>query len=90
MLDPLTGGPVVDAGMQTSVPGIFSAGNVVTIYDLVDYVSKAGMLAGRNAALFASGQIPGRAIYWHQTRRRHKDRNPTENRQKFDMSEGLL
>jgi NADPH-dependent 2,4-dienoyl-CoA reductase/sulfur reductase-like enzyme len=57
-LDPLTGGPIVDAGMMTSVPGIFSAGNVVTIYDLVDYVSKAGMLAGRNAAGFAAGKSP--------------------------------
>jgi NADPH-dependent 2,4-dienoyl-CoA reductase/sulfur reductase-like enzyme len=54
-IDPLTGGPVVDSNMETSVPGIFSAGNVVTIYDLVDYVSKAGFIAGRNAAVYASG-----------------------------------
>lgn len=54
-LDPLTGGPVVDENMATSVPGIYAAGNVVTIYDLVDYVSMAGMTAGRSAAKFAKG-----------------------------------
>jgi hypothetical protein len=56
ILDPLTGGPVVDENMATNVSGIFAAGNVVTIYDLVDYVSKAGMLAGKNAADFAAGK----------------------------------
>ena len=53
LLDPVTGGPVVDQGMQTSVPGIFAAGNVVHIYDLVDWVTEAGFLAGRSAARFA-------------------------------------
>ncbi len=56
-LDPLTGGPNVDEAMATNIPGIFAAGNVVTIYDLVDYVSKAGYTAGRNAALFSIGKI---------------------------------
>ncbi len=55
-LDPLTGGPVVDEDMATGVPGIFAAGNVVNIYDLVDYVSIAGMTAGRNAARYANGE----------------------------------
>lgn len=52
-LDPITNGPVVDSHMSTSVPGIFAAGNVTAIYDLVDYVSKAGEAAGRQAAHFA-------------------------------------
>jgi NADPH-dependent 2,4-dienoyl-CoA reductase/sulfur reductase-like enzyme len=52
-LDPLTGGPYVDERMETCIEGIFAAGNAVTIYDLVDYVSMAGYIAGRNAALFA-------------------------------------
>ena len=55
-LDPLTGGPVVDERMATNVPGIYAAGNVVTIYDLVDYVSKGGFTAGRQAALYALDQ----------------------------------
>ena len=52
-LDPVTGGPYVDEGMQTNVPGIFAAGNVVHVYDLVDWVTEAGFLAGRSAAKFA-------------------------------------
>ena len=52
-LDPVTGGPFVDEGMQTNVPGIFAAGNVVHVYDLVDWVTEAGFAAGRSAAKFA-------------------------------------
>ncbi len=52
-LDPVTGGPFVDESMQTNVPGIFGAGNVVHVYDLVDWVTEAGFLAGRSAAKFA-------------------------------------
>jgi hypothetical protein len=57
-LDPLTSGPIVDSRFQTSVPGIFSAGNVVHVYDLVDWVTEAGFEAGRSAALFAQGKLP--------------------------------
>jgi NADPH-dependent 2,4-dienoyl-CoA reductase/sulfur reductase-like enzyme len=49
-LDPVTGGPYVDEGFQTNVPGIFAAGNVVHVYDLVDWVTQAGMVAGKRAA----------------------------------------
>lgn len=48
-----TGGPLVDEQGETSVPGIFAAGNVVGIYDLVDWVSAAGETAGRAAAACA-------------------------------------
>ncbi len=54
-LDRITGGPVVDQGYQTSVPGIFAAGNVVHVYDLVDWVTEAGYLAGASAARYALG-----------------------------------
>lgn len=53
-IDPLTGGPFVDDHFQTNVPGIFAAGNVVHVYDLVDWVSEAGKEAGKGAAKFAS------------------------------------
>lgn len=53
LLDPVTGGPVVDDSFETSVPGIFAAGNVVHVYDLVDWVTEAGFSAGRSAAKFA-------------------------------------
>ena len=49
-IDPITSGPFVDDSFQTSVPGIYSAGNVVHVYDLVDWVSQAGLTAGRYAA----------------------------------------
>lgn len=38
-LSPETGGPLVDESFQTSVPGIFAAGNVLHVHDLVDHVS---------------------------------------------------
>lgn len=53
LLDPVTGGPFVDEHFQTNIPGIFAAGNVVHVYDLVDWVSMAGSEAGRSAAEFA-------------------------------------
>lgn len=39
LLDPRTKGPSVDEYYQTSVPGIFAAGNVLQVHDLVDFVS---------------------------------------------------
>ncbi len=54
-LDPVTGGPYVDESYQTSLPGIFAAGNVVHVYDLVDWVTEAGQVAGERAACYAMG-----------------------------------
>lgn len=53
LIDPITAGPFVDDGFQTNIPGIFSAGNVVHVYDLVDWVSEAGLTAGKSAAILA-------------------------------------
>ncbi len=39
VLDPATGGAVVDENFMTGVDGIFSAGNVLHVHDLVDFVS---------------------------------------------------
>ena len=49
-LSPNTSGAVVDETLQTSVPGIFAAGNVLHVHDLVDFVSEEAELAGMNAA----------------------------------------
>ena len=54
-LDPVTGGPYVDESYQTNLPGIFAAGNVVHVYDLVDWVTEAGQVAGERAACYAMG-----------------------------------
>jgi NADPH-dependent 2,4-dienoyl-CoA reductase/sulfur reductase-like enzyme len=55
-IDAITGGPRVDNNFQTSVNGIFSAGNVVHVYDLVDWVTEAGRIAGNAAARHAQGK----------------------------------
>ena len=62
-LDPITGGPYVDETFQTNVPGIFAAGNVVHVYDLVDWVSEAGFEAGKNAAKHAISMKNAEARY---------------------------
>jgi NADPH-dependent 2,4-dienoyl-CoA reductase/sulfur reductase-like enzyme len=60
-IDSATGGPVVDNSMQTSREGCFACGNVVQIYDLVDYVSDEGEIAGKSAALYSRGEKNGRS-----------------------------
>ena len=54
-LSPVTGGPITTETMETDVPGIFSCGNVSTVFDLVDWVALNGVTAGRSAARFAAG-----------------------------------
>ena len=56
-MDPKTRGPKVDAAMATSVPGIFAGGNVVRVYDLVDWVSRDSEIAGRSAAAYAAAGL---------------------------------
>jgi NADPH-dependent 2,4-dienoyl-CoA reductase/sulfur reductase-like enzyme/CxxC motif-containing protein len=56
-LCPTIGGPVVDENMQTSIPGIFAAGNVVHVHDLVDYVTLGGEKAGNAAARYIQGKL---------------------------------
>ena len=56
LLDPVTNGPYVDDRFMTNVPGIFAAGNVVHVYDLVDWVTEAGTVAGKGAAAFAQAE----------------------------------
>jgi NADPH-dependent 2,4-dienoyl-CoA reductase/sulfur reductase-like enzyme len=51
-LDPLTGGPIVDELMETSIDGLFACGNVVNVYDLVDYVTHSAMVAGSGASQY--------------------------------------
>ena len=49
-LDALTHGPIVDQYRSTNIPGIFAAGNVVHVHDLVDFVSEEADIAGKYAA----------------------------------------
>jgi thioredoxin reductase len=56
-MSPLTGGAVVDETLMTSVPGIFSCGNVLQIHDVADFASHEGLEAGAAAARFARGEF---------------------------------
>ncbi len=51
-LNPVTNGPVVDDSLQTSIPGVFAAGNVLHVHDLVDFVSQEAAAAGARAAAY--------------------------------------
>ena len=56
-LDPRTRGAKVDEEYQTSVPGIFAAGNVLHVHDLVDYVSLEAEAMAESAARFLEGKL---------------------------------
>ncbi|HEY5465440.1 MAG TPA: FAD-dependent oxidoreductase [Clostridia bacterium] len=63
VLDPRTHGPVVDEHYQTNVEGIFAAGNVLHVHDLVDFVSlEAEQLADAVAGYLAHGRTSGDLI----------------------------
>lgn len=49
-LDDRTKGAIVDEHFQTNVPGIFAAGNVLHVHDLVDFVSLEAEILAENAA----------------------------------------
>lgn len=53
----VTGGPIVNESMETSVEGIFACGNVVHVHDLVDWVTEESRRAGSCAAKYIKGQI---------------------------------
>jgi NADPH-dependent 2,4-dienoyl-CoA reductase/sulfur reductase-like enzyme len=54
-LDRVTGGPVVNEGMETSTDGVFACGNAVQVHDLVDYVTQESRVAGKSAAQYVLG-----------------------------------
>ena len=55
-LSPVTNGPLVDERLQTNLPGVFAAGNVLHVHDLVDYVSEEAAAAGQHAAAYILGE----------------------------------
>ena len=54
----MTSGAVVDENRMTTVPGVFSCGNVLHVHDLVDNVSHESEIAGAAAADYALGRAP--------------------------------
>jgi thioredoxin reductase len=62
-LDDRTRGAVVDEHYQTGVPGVFAAGNVLHVHDLVDFVSlEAERLADAVAVYAGAGGLPACGI----------------------------
>ncbi|WP_010299236.1 NAD(P)/FAD-dependent oxidoreductase [Clostridium senegalense] len=51
-LDERTKGPVVDENLQTNVEGIYAAGNVLHVHDLVDFVSNEGEKLAESASKY--------------------------------------
>lgn len=54
-MDAKTRGPVVAANLETTIPGVFAAGNVLHVHDLVDHVSQEADRAGKMAAEYVLG-----------------------------------
>jgi NADPH-dependent 2,4-dienoyl-CoA reductase/sulfur reductase-like enzyme len=55
-LNSITGGAVVNENLETSVPGIFSCGNVLHVHDIVDFVTIEAEKAGKSAAEYINGK----------------------------------
>ncbi len=67
-LSPVTSGPVVNESLETDIPGVFAAGNVLHVHDLVDFVSEEAGMAGRNAAAYileADNEVSGKTLPVH-------------------------
>ena len=56
-LDPKTKGAYVSDKLMTSVDGIFAAGNVLHVHDLVDFVSEESEQAALSAAQYIKGEF---------------------------------
>ena len=56
-LNPETNGPLVDSNLMTSIDGIFSAGNVLHIHDLVDFVTMESERAARSIINYLEGKL---------------------------------
>lgn len=61
-LDSRTKGAIVDEFYQTTVPGIFAAGNVLHVHDLVDFVSLEAERLAKSAAQYVKDGFPEAGI----------------------------
>ncbi len=70
-IDPVTGGPVVNQMLETTLDGVFACGNCLQVYDTVDMLSLDAKRTGKNAAEITSEKndqkssvrvVPGRGV----------------------------
>jgi thioredoxin reductase len=61
-LDPGTRGPAVDTTLETSIPGIFAAGNLVHAAETADVAAAGGRHAARHIAVALRGGRPPRGL----------------------------
>ena len=61
-LDSRTKGAIVDEFYRTTVPGIFAAGNVLHVHDLVDFVSLEAERLAKSAAQYVKDGFPEAGI----------------------------
>ncbi len=62
-MDPRTKGALVYENMETSVPGVFTCGNVTHVHDLVDFVTAESQRAGAAAARYVlKGPAKGESV----------------------------
>ncbi len=56
-INPKTKGAIVNEYRETSTPNVFACGNVLHVHDLVDFVTKESLLAGKCAGLNAKNKL---------------------------------
>ncbi len=56
-INPITNGPLVNEQLETNCAGVFAAGNVLHVHDLVDFVSEEAATAGRAAAAYVAASV---------------------------------
>ncbi|MCA1755669.1 MAG: NAD(P)/FAD-dependent oxidoreductase [Spirochaeta sp.] len=61
-ISPITSGAVVDSTMMTSIPGIFSCGNVLHVHDLADYAAEEARRTGAYAVAWIQNKKPNRQV----------------------------
>lgn len=61
-INPTTKGAEVNQRLETSIPGIFSCGNVLHVHDLVDQATFEGIKAGENAAHYLQNKNGNRVV----------------------------
>lgn len=61
-IDEVTGGPIVDQNLETTLNGVFACGNCLQVYDTVDLLSLDAKKAGNNAAKYSGIKRPKNSI----------------------------